>query len=85
MTFTAAAFYRFHPLPRFRELQAPLLEALKALGTKGSVLIAEEGVNGTIAAADDMIAEAVETIRRITGVNDLEAKFSPAAKCPSSA
>ena len=46
MDIIAAAFYRFHPLPRFREMQEPLLAALKALGAKGSVLLAEEGVNG---------------------------------------
>ncbi|MBL8789123.1 MAG: rhodanese-related sulfurtransferase [Rhizobiales bacterium] len=82
MTFTAAAFYRFHPLPRFRELQAPLLAALKELGARGSVLLAEEGVNGTIAATDDAIEAAVDTIRRITGIQALEAKFSPAAEMP---
>ena len=82
MTFTAAAFYRFHPLPHFRDLQAPLLAALKGLGAKGSVLLAAEGVNGTIAAADQVISEAVEAIRRITGVRDLELKFSPASDMP---
>ena len=82
MRFTAASFYRFHPLPQFRELQAPLLATLKGLGAKGSVLLAEEGVNGTIAAPHERIEEAVEAIRRVTGVSGLEAKFSPAAEMP---
>ena len=82
MSFTAAAFYRFQPQPGYRDLQAPLLSALKGLGAKGSVLLAAEGLNGTIAAADDRITECVEAIRRITGATELETKLSPAADMP---
>lgn len=82
MSYTAAAFYRFHPLPAYRSLQAPLLQALKDLGAKGSVLLAEEGVNGTIAAEDGTIREAVATIARLTGVPELPVKYSPAHDMP---
>ncbi len=82
MSITVAAFYRFHPLPHYRDLQGPLLTALKALGAKGSVLIAAEGVNGTIAAASPNIAAAVSAIGKVTGVTGFELKFSPAAEMP---
>ena len=82
MPFTAAAFYRFHPLPHYREAQAPLLAALKALGARGSVLLAEEGVNGTIAAAPEQVEEAVAAIARLTGLPDLPVKYSPASEMP---
>jgi UPF0176 protein len=82
MPFTAAAFYRFHPLPHYRAAQAPLLAALKALGARGSVLLAEEGVNGTIAAAPEQVEEAVAAIARLTGLPDLPVKYSPASEMP---
>ena len=82
MPFTAAAFYRFHPLPHYREVQAPLLAALKAVGARGSVLLAEEGVNGTIAAAPGKVEEAVAAIARLTGVPELPVKYSPAGDMP---
>lgn len=43
-----AALYKFVRLPDFRELQAPLLAACEAEGIKGTLLLAEEGINGTI-------------------------------------
>jgi UPF0176 protein len=82
MSITVAAFYRFHPLPGFRGIQPPLLAALKTLGARGSVLLAAEGVNGTIAAPAENIAEAVATIARHTGVPELPVKYSPAAEMP---
>ena len=46
-TITVAAFYRFHPLVDIAAIREKLLPALKAAGARGSVLLAEEGVNGT--------------------------------------
>jgi UPF0176 protein len=82
MNIAVAAFYRFHPLPRYREAQAPLLAALKSLGAKGSVLLAAEGVNGTIAAPAENIHAALTAIAETTGMPPLEAKFSGAAEMP---
>ncbi len=44
----AAAFYRFVPLPDYQALRRPLLERAEALGLKGTVLLAPEGINGTL-------------------------------------
>jgi len=82
MSITVAAFYRFHPLPQYREAQAPLLARLKSLGAKGSVLLAEEGVNGTIAAPAENIHAALAAIAAATGMPPLEAKFSGAGEMP---
>lgn len=43
-----AAFYHFFDFSDFEARQAPLLDRLKALDIKGSVLITREGVNSTI-------------------------------------
>jgi UPF0176 protein len=49
MPHRVAAFYQFAALPDFRELRTPLREICTELKLKGSVLLAEEGINGTLA------------------------------------
>ena len=54
------ALYQFTKLPDYCELREPLLAFCKKLGIKGTLLLAEEGINGTIAgprqAIDQVIA-----------------------------
>ena len=61
MPITVAAFYQFAALPDFRELREPLRAICADLELKGSVLLAHEGINGTLAggvgAIDALIAE----------------------------
>ena len=47
-----AAFYQFAALPDFRELREPLRAICAGLELKGSVLLAHEGINGTLAGSD---------------------------------
>ena len=77
-----AAFYQFAPLHNYRDLKVPLEQALIALGVCGSVLVAEEGINGTIAAKPDVLNEALGEISRITGLGNFGAKFSFAETKP---
>lgn len=44
-----AALYKFVTLSNFREMREPLLEVCAKLGVKGTLLLAEEGINGTVA------------------------------------
>ena len=44
-----AALYQFVELPDYRELRPALLEICESNGTRGTLLLAEEGINGTIA------------------------------------
>ena len=74
--FKIAAFYQFAPLSTYRELKAPLETALKRLGVAGSLLLAEEGINGTIAAEATALDEAMGEISRITGLGNFGPKFS---------
>ncbi|MEO9167235.1 MAG: rhodanese-related sulfurtransferase [Aestuariivirga sp.] len=80
--FKVAAFYQFAPLQNYRELKTPLEQALKQLGVCGSILLAEEGINGTIAAKPDALDEALGEISRITGLGNFGAKFSFAETKP---
>ncbi len=43
-----AALYKFVNLSDYKDLRDPLLRECKRLGIKGSLLLAEEGINGTI-------------------------------------
>ena len=52
MSHTVAAFYQFAALPDFRELREPLRAVCAGLALKGSVLLAHEGINGTLAGSE---------------------------------
>lgn len=82
MTITVAAFYRFHPLQDIAAIREQLLPALKAAGAKGSVLLAEEGVNGTLAVSAEKIEGALQVIMDLCGLPELERKYSPAPVLP---
>ena len=47
--YLTAALYKFVSLPNYKSLQAPILEACVTNNIKGTLLLAEEGINGTIA------------------------------------
>jgi UPF0176 protein len=81
-----AAFYQFAALPDFRELREPLRAVCAGLGLKGSVLLAHEGINGTLAGQPEAIAALVEELQcgaLFDGrLDNLELKFSHAAAMP---
>ncbi len=82
MTVEISAFYKFHSLPRYREVQPALLAFLKSAQVKGSVLLAEEGINGTIAAPNGTLARIMEEISKTTGIGPLDYKTSTANEMP---
>ena len=86
MPLKVAAFYQFAALPDFRDLREPLRAICADLGLKGSVLLAHEGINGTIAGEAEAIGVLVEELQAgaLFGgrLNNLELKFSHAATMP---
>jgi UPF0176 protein len=86
MPLTVAAFYQFAALPDFRELREPLRAICAGLGLKGSVLLAHEGINGTLAGDEASIARLIEELREgaLFGgrLDNLELKFSSASATP---
>ena len=81
-----AAFYQFASLPDFRDLREPLRALCGNLRLKGSVLLAHEGINGTLAGSAEAIDEFVDALRYggLFGgrLDRLELKFSSAAAMP---
>jgi UPF0176 protein len=53
---TVTALYHFTPLPHFRALREPLLALCEAAGLKGTLLLAAEGINGTVAGSGEGVA-----------------------------
>jgi UPF0176 protein len=86
MCYDVAAFYQFAALPDFRALREPLRAFCANLGLKGSVLLAEEGINGTLAGSPDDIGRLISELRYgpLFGqrLDHLELKFSHAAAMP---
>ncbi|WP_146987252.1 rhodanese-related sulfurtransferase [Bradyrhizobium macuxiense] len=86
MPLKVAAFYQFAALPDFRALREPLRALCAGLDLKGSVLLAHEGINGTIAGSDEAIDGFVAELRHgpLFGgrLDNLELKFSEAARMP---
>jgi UPF0176 protein len=81
-----AAFYQFAALPDYRELREPLRAICAGRGLKGSVLLAHEGINGTLAGDADGIDALVEELQRgaLFGgrLDQLELKFSQSEAMP---
>ncbi|MFM7314601.1 MAG: hypothetical protein ACKO0M_15815, partial [Cyanobium sp.] len=75
-----AAFYRFSVMERLPELRLELLDLAAALGVRGTILLAEEGVNGTISGPDAGVNAVLSRLRRCSGLEPLEAKFSRAPR-----
>jgi UPF0176 protein len=86
MPYEVAAFYQFAALPDFRCSREPLRAVCADLGLKGSVLLAHEGINGTLAGSAAAIAALVEELRHgaLFGgrLDNLELKFSAATAMP---
>jgi UPF0176 protein len=86
MSYRVATFYQFAALPDFRQLREPLHTLCARLGLKGSVLLAQEGINGTLAgnpeAIDDVVGEMRNGVLFGGRLDNLELKFSHASRMP---
>ena len=77
-----AALYRFTRFTDVAALRAPLEAICREQKVRGTLLIAPEGINGTIAGPREGIASVVAHITALPGCADLEVKLSSAAAMP---
>ncbi|MGB0498030.1 MAG: rhodanese-related sulfurtransferase [Rubricella sp.] len=82
MTWIVAALYKFTPFADPAGLRRPLLQACDRAGVVGSLLLAKEGINGTIAGPRAGLDAALAAIRALPGCNDLDWKESTATEQP---
>jgi len=84
--YLTAALYKFVSLPDFKALQAPILAACESNNIKGTLLLAEEGINGTIAGLPVDIHSVLDFLRTNplfeNRFSDLEHKESFASEHP---
>jgi UPF0176 protein len=77
--YICAALYKFVELNDFVEYREPLYQCLIDNAVKGTLLVAREGINGTICGSRDGIDQVLAFLRSRTEFADVEHKESPSA------
>ena len=80
MSVQVAAFYGFTAMAELAPLQQDLRALAEAGAVRGTILLAEEGVNGTISGPEPGVQAVLARLRQLPGLAGLEAKFSQAPK-----
>ena len=80
--FLTAALYKFVDLHDYLDLQAPLQAHCVAQGVKGTLLLAREGINGTIAGPEAGIRAVLAFLRADPRLANLQHKESWSPKPP---
>ena len=60
--YTVAALYKFSSIEDPNNLQTGIRKKLKQLKIYGTILVGNEGLNGTISGQDDNLKDAIELI-----------------------
>ncbi len=77
-----AALYHFTAFEDPAALRAPVLEQCQSLDICGTLLLANEGLNGTVAGTTEAIATLVDWLRTLPGCADMDVKYSTALEPP---
>lgn len=80
--FTISAFYKFFPFPDHAEWRDVLRSVMQERGIFGTILVASEGVNGTISGEANAIAQMTALLESIPGCAPLTSKVSQHAEHP---
>ena len=78
--YTVAAFYKFVALADFADIQAPLQAHCAAHGVLGTILLAREGINGTVCGTGAAIAALMQAFAADARLADIQPKFSFASE-----
>ncbi len=81
-SYLVAAFYKFVALPDYKELQQGIQDCAIANEVMGTILLAEEGINGTVAGSEKGIHALLDFIKLDERICDLEHKESWAEENP---
>lgn len=77
-----AALYRFAAIADPKAVRDRLQAACEAGGVRGTLLVAGEGLNGTIAGPEPAIEAVLAFIRTLPGFGDLDVKYAWTAEMP---
>lgn len=70
------AMYKFVSLPDFERIQKPLLSVMEKSGIKGTLLLAKEGINGTVAGSQSAIDALLAWLATQPGLDNIVHKLS---------
>ncbi|QQX78602.1 rhodanese-related sulfurtransferase [Shewanella sp. KX20019] len=70
------ALYKFVSLPEFENIQKPLLTVMEESGIKGTLLLASEGINGTVAGSQAAINALLIWLATQPGLDNIVHKLS---------
>lgn len=77
-----STFYKFVALPDYQDLKLPLLDLCKSNGVRGTILLAQEGINATIAGTREGIDNVLDSLRDDGRLSDLQTKESYTDEIP---
>ncbi|NDF12856.1 MAG: hypothetical protein EB060_08625, partial [Proteobacteria bacterium] len=79
---TIAAFYRFVVLEDYKKLQKPIADFCRQNGIVGTILLAQEGINSTLAGSAESVKAFFAFLEKDTRFNGIERKYSYSAEQP---
>jgi UPF0176 protein len=71
-----AALYRFVQLDNYESLRQPLLRRMLDNQVRGTLLLAAEGINGTVAGSESGVADLLDYLRQDPRLRDFDCKYS---------
>ena len=80
--FKVAALYKFAQVAKPEDLQKKIKAKLKGLNIYGTILVGDEGLNGTISGKENDLTNALGFIKKIPGFSDLDIKHSASETKP---
>ena len=80
--YTVAALYKFTPFPDYEKWQDTIRNKCNEHEVCGSLLIASEGINGTVAGPEAGISAVLDWLSAIPGIGEIEVKYSYAVRKP---
>ncbi len=81
-TYIVCALYKFVRLDNHESLRQPLLDLMLNERVRGTLLLATEGVNGTIAGSRESIDCVLDWLRQVPGLSQLDCKESISTELP---
>ena len=80
--FVVVTFYKFFDIDDILQFQTLLRSYFLKTSIKGTILLANEGINGTISGKKSEISNALKSIWELNNLSDLKPKYSFADKNP---
>ncbi len=76
MSHIVCALYKFVALPNFENLREPLLSVMNQHQVRGTLLLAHEGINGTVSGSREAIDNLLSWLNRQPGLENIDVKES---------